>query len=114
MTTHVPEPATTGPSTPETDSERDADAVSRRVLRQLPVLIELLAAVEDPLERARAATGLLAEVEQVRLGLADARRTAVAETGLGARGLERGLGISLGAAADLYRAAAGGPRRRTR
>lgn len=77
-------------------------------------LEEMLIAVADPVERARWATRLLKEFEEARLAVAEVRRVAVGQTGLGPRGLERALGISVTAAADLRRAARGAPRRSER
>ena len=84
------------------------------LLPEFHELVSRLAGVGDPVARARAATRLLAEVEKARLVVAETRRVAVADTGLGPRALERALGISITAAADLRRAAAGGSRRSTR
>ncbi len=70
-----------------------------------------IAALEDPLARAAAATRLLAALDAQRLEVVRVRRQAVAASTVSVRRLARALGVSVTAASDLRRAAAGGRRR---
>lgn len=90
-------------------------ATEQRVAVPAPEQLQaMLGEVRDPVERARWATRLLKEFEQARLAVAEVRRVAAGQTGLGPRGLERALGISVTAAADLLRATHGEARRSER
>lgn len=83
-------------------------------LPDLEALSDALAAVEGPVERARAATAVLKVLEEARLAVVKQRAAAAHESGLGARALARALGVSLGTACDLHRLATSRPRRDSR
>jgi hypothetical protein len=65
----------------------------------------------DPLRQAQLASRRLAELEREVQRVADLRRAAARQSGLGPRPLARALGITPTAAADLLRSARGARRR---
>jgi hypothetical protein len=109
-------------STAGTVPEQEAPTVDAHLgcAGDLPVRPDIepaLAAIEeltDPVARAYASTLLLAALDEDRLAVAQLRRAAVAASGLSSRKLASALGLSLGAASDLQRAARGRTRRRAR
>ena len=88
----------------------DARPVAPRPEAGAAALAEI-AALGDPLARAAAATRLLAALDAQRLEVVRVRRQAVAASTVSVRRLARALGVSVTAASDLRRAAAGGRRR---
>lgn len=101
----------------ESFEERVPVALPVEVAAALPDPDVLVAAVEmvaDPLDRARVATDVLRELEEVRLVVVRLRCDAAVRSALGTRALARALGVSVGTAGDLRSMGRGLKRRANR